>query len=340
MNKISDKVKEFILREVKNHPKDLTLLVAKRFGFSRQRAHAYITREVKAGKIIKVGDYRWTRYFLAGGDYIEFRVKIKPSLEEDRIWSAYGKPMVSNYADNIKKICAYGFTEIFNNAIFHSEGTIIYTSIEIKNNKLTITIIDNGIGIFQKIQKALNLESIRESILHLSKGKFTTDPTKHTGEGIFFTSRVFDSFSIFSNDMYYTFANSEWFFSDEKREDIGRGTYIRMRLSLNSIRTLKEVMDQYSNQEIGFGKTIVAVALSADPGDPHVSRSQAKRLLVGLEKFKQIVLDFKGVKSVGQAFVDEVFRVFKNEHPNISIKYFNANKNVEAMIKRGLSNLQ
>ena len=79
------------------------------------------------------------------------------------------------------------------------------------------------------------------------------------------------------------------------------------------------------------------VALSADPGDPHVSRSQAKRLLMGLEKFKRIILDFKGVKSVGQAFVDEVFRVFKNRHPNITIHYFNANDSVEAMIKRGLN---
>ena len=339
MDKIRNEVREFILNEIKNHPNDLAPLIAERFKFSRQRAHTYIVREIASGRIIKVGDNRWTRYFLAGGNYIEFSVKIKPSLEEDRIWSTYVKPMTLGCADNIQNICSYGFTEIFNNAIHHSEGTRIYTSIEINNNTLTITILDNGVGIFQKIQKALNLESIRESILHLSKGKFTTDPANHTGEGIFFTSRAFDSFSIFSDNMYYTFENTEWFLSTEKRENFGKGTYIKMRLSLSSTKTLKEIMDQYSNQEIGFGKTIVAVALSADPGDPHVSRSQAKRLLVGLEKFKQIVLDFKGVESVGQAFVDEVFRVFKNEHPDISIQYFNANENVEAMIKRGFSNL-
>lgn len=97
-------------------------------------------------------------------------------------------------------------------------------------------------------------------------------------------------------------------------------------------------MDQYSDQEIGFGKTIVAVALSADPNDPHVSRSQAKRLLMGLEKFKYVMLDFKGVGSVGQAFVDEVFRVFQNEHPGITIQYVNANEEVDSMIKRGLAN--
>jgi hypothetical protein len=56
------------------------------------------------------------------------------------------------------------------------------------------------------------------------------------------------------------------------------------------------------------------------------------------EKFKTIMLDFKGVSSMGQAFVDEVFRVFHNEYPDITIHYVNANEEVVLMIKRGLSN--
>lgn len=110
-----------------------------------------------------------------------------------------------------------------------------------------------------------------------------------------------------------------------------------MQISLDSKLTAKEVMDKYSDTEIGFTKTVVAVALSADPRDPHVSRSQAKRLMMGLEKFKHVVLDFKGVETVGQAFVDEVFRVFQNENPRIKIQYFSANKEVDEMIKRGLA---
>lgn len=337
MDKNQTKIREFILNQVEHHPSDIVSIVVKQFGFSRQRAHEYVAREIKSGKIIKVGHTRWTRYFLVGGNHIEFSLKVKSDLSEYRIWSKYIKPMVLRYSNNIQEVCAYGFTEIFNNVIDHSEGTIVYVTVKISNNNLIITIIDNGVGIFQKIQKALHLESIREAILHLSKGKFTTDPSKHTGEGIFFTSRIFDSFSIFSDDMFYTFTGKDWFLSSEKKESFGRGTYIKMVVSLSSTKTPKEIMDQYANEEIGFGKTIVAVALSADPGDPHISRSQAKRLIMGLEKFKRIILDFKGVESVGQAFVDEVFRVFKNKHPDIIINYFNANDNVDAMIKRGLS---
>ncbi len=335
MNKRSA-IQEFILDNVENNPGDIAAVLAKKFGFSRQRAHRYLIREVENGNIIKTGHTRWTHYFLAAGRYLRFIEKIKPGIAEDRVWSKYIKPMVLSYPENIYRICAYGFTEIFNNAIDHSKGTTITTEIEISNNTLNITIMDNGIGIFKKIQKALHLDSIKESILHLSKGKFTTDPLNHTGEGIFFTSRMFDSFSILSSDIYYTFKNEEWFFSPEKNEDFKQGTLIKMVISLDSKKTLKEVFDQYADQEIGFGKTIVAVALSGDPNDPHLSRSQAKRLLMGLEKFNTIILDFKGVVSVGQAFVDEVFRVFKNEYPNITIHHVGANDEVEFMIKRGL----
>jgi len=96
--------------------------------------------------------------------------------------------------------------------------------------------MDNGIGIFKKIQKALHLDSIKESILHLSKGKFTTDPKNHTGEGIFFTSRMFDSFSIISNDMFYIFKNEDWFLLPEKKEGFKQGTFIEMVISLDSKR--------------------------------------------------------------------------------------------------------
>lgn len=335
MNK-SSAIQKFILDNVENNPRDIAAVLAKKFGFSRQRAHRYLIREVENGNIIKTGHTRWTYYFLANGKYLRFIEKIKPGIAEDRVWSKYVKPMILSYPENIYRICAYGFTEIFNNAIDHSKGTTILTEVEISNNTLKITIVDNGIGIFKKIQKALHLDSIKESILHLSKGKFTTDPLNHTGEGIFFTSRMFDSFSILSSDIFYIFQNEGWFLSPEKNEDFKQGTLIKMVISLDSKKTPKDVFDQYADQEIGFGKTIVAVALSGDPNDPHLSRSQAKRLLMGLEKFNTIILDFKGVVSVGQAFVDEVFRVFKNEYPNITIHHVGANDEVEFMIKRGL----
>lgn len=336
MSKDQIQVHTFILQNVEDHPDDLVPLIANNFGFSRQRAHMYVVREINKGNLIKTGKTRNSKYFLVGGKHIQFTLSLD-GLLEDKVWSDYIKPMLNKYSENIYRICAYGFTEILNNAIDHSGGKSVYVNMRIENNKLCFTIMDNGIGIFQKIKNALNLQSVREAILHLSKGKFTTDPSKHTGEGIFFTSRIFDLFSISSDNMYYTFNKRDWLLSAEKQESFGDGTAIEMQISLDSDTTIKNVMDKYTDDDIGFTKTVVAVALSADPQDPHVSRSQAKRLIMGLEKFKHVVLDFKGVETVGQAFVDEVFRVFQNENPNIKIQYFNANKEVDEMIKRGLA---
>jgi hypothetical protein len=81
---------------------------------------------------------------------------------------------------------------------------------------------------------------------------------------------------------------------------------------------------------------VIHVALAKQAGQELISRSQAKRVLLGLEKFKTIILAFKNVAYAGQGFVDEVFRVFQNQHPKIKIEWTNTNQDVEFMIRRGL----
>jgi len=330
-------VGDFILANVDTHSADIAPFLVDTFGFSRTRANFYLDREVKKGTLIAFGKTRAKRYFLAGGNHIEFAIDITPDLKEDKLWEAYIKPMLNNCSENVKRIANWGFHEIVNNAIDHSEGTKLWVAMEVKNEKLSFSVLDNGIGIFKKIQNALKLESERESILHLSKGKFTTDPENHSGQGIFFTSRMVGRFSIFSDDLYYSFQEEEWFLSSEKPETFGKGTAIRMHIPLTTTVMPKDILDMYSDIETGFHRTKVAVALSDNPNDPHNSRSQAKRLMAGLEKFTSVVLDFKDIKDVGQAFVDEVFRVFKNENPGIKIEYINAGPDVDAMIKKGIA---
>jgi len=54
----------------------------------------------------------------------------------------------------------------------------------------------------------------------------------------------------------------------------------------------------------------------------------------GLDKFKTIVLDFDKVTTVGQAFADEIFRVFQERHPAINIVPINMVEPVRFMIER------
>jgi uncharacterized protein (DUF1330 family) len=68
-----------------------------------------------------------------------------------------------------------------------------------------------------------------------------------------------------------------------------------------------------------------------------VSRSQAKRLLARVDRFKIVILDFEGVNSIGQAFADEIFRVFRLKNRDTEIHHINANRDVEDMIVRALT---
>jgi hypothetical protein len=45
--------------------------------------------------------------------------------------------------------------------------------------------------------------SEKDAIIELAKGKRTTDKTRHSGQGIFFTSKAFDDFVIISKGITY-----------------------------------------------------------------------------------------------------------------------------------------
>ena len=53
-----------------------------------------------------------------------------------------------------------------------------------------------------------------------------------------------------------------------------------------------------------------------------------------LDSFNTVVLDFDKVEAVGQAFADEIFRVFSAKHPDIEVIHVNVNKAVLQMISR------
>ncbi|MEW8623545.1 MAG: STAS-like domain-containing protein, partial [Candidatus Thiodiazotropha endolucinida] len=68
-----------------------------------------------------------------------------------------------------------------------------------------------------------------------------------------------------------------------------------------------------------------------------VSRSQAKRLLARIERFQYVIFDFEGVSAIGQAFADEIFRVYAQNHSDIVLLPDNMVPNVEKMVKRAIS---
>lgn len=330
----NEQIRQFILENVEDHPTDITLVTSAKFSISRQASHRHVYKLAQEGLLITSGTTRNRKYEVK--PLAEFTINLPLSeLKEDKAWRDYFLQHLNNISANVLQICQYGFTEMVNNAIDHSEGTELILFLKRTYKTIDINIVDNGVGIFAKLQRELNLDDQLHAILELSKGKLTTDPIHHTGEGIFFTSRMFDNFSIMSGRLHFSHfePDNDWLLEDTK--EIHKGTAIFMKINTLSLRTTKQVFDRFtSNDDYGFSKTHIPVFLARYGNENLVSRSQAKRLLARFERFKEILLDFDNVDSIGQAFADEIFRVFPSQHPNIHIYHINSNKQVESMINR------
>lgn len=330
-------VKEFILGNVEADPKRMAFLVAERFGISTQAANLHLKKLEGEGLLTSEGKTRGKRYFLKKILEKDFSIPIVEGLAEDTVWRQDIEPLLTDLKPNILQIFQHGFTEMFNNVLDHAQASRCRISVEGTAERIKMAVSDDGVGIFEKIRKECHLDDHRHAILELAKGKLTTDPQKHTGEGIFFTTRMFDKFSILSGKLFFSHSGEDdWLIEDAKKEQ--KGTAVFMNISRASQRTVQEVFEQFAPEadSFGFTKTHVPVSLAIYGEENLVSRSQAKRLLARFDRFKEVFLDFEGVNFIGPAFADEIFRVFKQSRPDIKIVWVRANEAVEGAIQAKL----
>src|SRR3972149_8011676 len=324
-------VRKYILANVEKHPADIARITAERFGITRQAVNKHLQKLVGERALKQHGITRNCSYQLPPLAHWRKTFPLAKTLAEDRVWREDVVPSLGQMPRNVLEIWHYGFTEIFNNAIDHSEGSQIAVDFRKPASPPQTAIHDNGVGIFKKIQTALGLIDERHAVLELAKGKLTTDPARHTGEGIFFASRMFDDFEILSGGIHFSHQfdkKEDWIL---ERDRFSSGTAVWMKLNNNTARTTKKVFDKFtSGDDYGLTKTVVPVELARYGTDKLISRSQAKRLLARVDRFETVILDFRGVESVGQAFADEIFRVFATQHPNVALLELNANSAANA----------
>lgn len=334
----SQEIRDYILKNIPENRHNITSITANHFGISRQAVLRHIRYLITNNKILAHGSTRDRYYELKPIANFSIVLKNSPDLEEDKIWREEIRPHLKGVQSNVFDICMYGFTEMLNNVIDHSGANIVTINLNYSREKIQLDVMDDGIGIFRKIQKELNLEDHIHAVLELSKGKLTTDPEHHTGEGIFFTARMFDSFSILSSELFFLHKKDGYDWILETYDKTNLGTLISMEISTDSERTAKSVFDTFvsSEDDYDFSKTRVPVNLARYGNENLISRSQAKRLLARFDRFKEVVLNFKDVEMIGQAFADEIFRVFQKQYPQIHLYSVNANDQVTKMIKRAL----
>lgn len=333
-----ERIRRQILSDVINHPRDIAKHIATIFSISPQAVNSHIKQLETDGWLASEGVGKGKRYTL--GDLREFAntFQLENGLAEDALWRNHFSFIFEELPENIVDICFYGFTEMVNNVIDHSGANEVYISVIRNKNTITLFVVDNGEGIFKKIKRLCKLSDQRQALFELSKGKLTTDPDNHTGEGIFFTSRVFDKFEIDSKGLNFSHReNKEFDFLDDSIMPIDEvGTLVYMFIQRDSTRKNKDIFDEYSSgpEDFHFNKTIIPIRLAQYENEKLVSRSQAKRVLTRIDKFQNVIFDFEAVSTIGQAFADEIFRVYAQKNPNIVLFPVNMNEYVSKMVKK------
>ena len=330
-------LKQRILVNADSHPNDLVQYSMENLSLSKNTVLKYIDELLQEQKLIRTSVGRYPSYALPKETKI-FSFSLAKNnapdnimLSEDSIASEVF-PFIGNVPFEISQILDYAFMEITNNAIEHSEATKINIKISKSITKLKICIADNGIGIFKKIKNDLHLLNEKQSIIELSKGKFTSNPEHHSGEGIFFSSKLCDEFYILSDGLI--FSPQEDIPEKIHLENINEGTKVIFIINFNTKKVAKEIFDEFAGTDFDNPtfKTIIQLRYMQMEGMSLTSRSQARRLLTRFEKFTTVVLDFSDVPFIGQGFADEIFRVYSEKNPATKIEFINASDQVQAMI--------
>ena len=338
------KVKDHVLRILAERDGVSGRDLVRRFGISRQALNVHLKTLIAAGRVSKDGVTKGVVYRLASRaaratDISRFRKNYPlKGLQEDRVFEevALFMNMEARTAANVSDIIRYAFTEMLNNAIDHSHSATCRVEFVLDPYLCSFRIRDFGIGLFHSIASKFRLPDENAAVGELLKGKTTTMSRKHTGEGIFFASKAADAMSFRSHAIRLIFDNRRKDTFVEQARPV-RGTDVAFSISRKSKRQLKHVFEEFAPErhEYRFEKTRVLVRMFQKD---YVSRSEARRLLAGLDKFKEIELDFSGVTSLGQGFADEVFRVFAKSHPGIFIRTLGLRPALEPVIRHAVDN--
>jgi anti-sigma regulatory factor (Ser/Thr protein kinase) len=253
-------------------------------------------------------------------------------LQEDLPWRQHFAPFFELRAE-VQRMAQHAFTELLNNAIDHSGGSAVTVSMRQTPLQLQLLVSDDGCGLFERIGQSFDIQDPHLALLELSKGKLTSSPDQHCGHGLFFTSQLADVFDIHANDAGFQRRAWDRLPWHEARPASRSGTSIYMALALDTTRTLDEVLRAHSvgDNAYAFDRTVVPLHVI---GNQRVlaSRADAKRAVSRLTQFRRAELDFAGITDVGHGFVDEMFRVFRREHPGVELVPVGMSAKVAAMV--------
>ncbi len=337
-----EKNMKYLLRKIGMDVPDFSSAAIEGLRISEAVVEKYIQEALRDG-VIEIAEDRKCGYRLAGQVYYEKVSLIEGFPEEDRIFETciakYLKPTCNEAA---LRIWQYACAEMLNNAIDHSCGKELHIKVYVNCLNTKVIIVDDGVGVFHTLLEYMKQHGwenpcVEDAILELHKGKITSNAACHSGEGIFFSSKMMDEFCLWSfanifeagNNKKMKIEHSHLLAYASRINDIG--TMVYMCLDNDTERKITEVFDMYTNVDGGFVKTSIPIKELCINGGP-VARSQARRVCNRLEAFEEVILDFDDVEYIGQGFADELFRVYAGAHPEVILRPVNMSAEVKKMI--------
>jgi len=314
------------------HPHDLAAHLMQRLSVSRRTAGKTIARLVETQWIAKQGMPRRPHHVPGLLRQVVQRYPLA-GLDEALPWSRDFAPNFTLPA-NVVRLAQHAFGELVNNAIDHSGGTSVTVSMRQTPAHLQLLVSDDGRGLFDKVAQSFRIVDPALAMLELSKGKLTSDPERHTGRGLYFTSRIADVLDLHANDT--SFQHRAWQRHRWSRTTPAarHGASVFVAIALDTTRTLDSVLREHSRdgQGYAFERTVVPLQLLTAPGCALDSRAQARCAAQRLQQFRHAQLDFSGVTDIGHGFADELFRVFARSQPELALEPVNMSPRVRALV--------
>jgi anti-sigma regulatory factor (Ser/Thr protein kinase) len=314
-------------------PDDLATLVAERAGCSRASAQKALRKLVEMQWLERSGSRARPVYRPGALRQVVKRYPLH-GLAEDLPWSRDFAPHFAMPAA-VQRMLQHAFQELLNNAIDHSGGTLVTVSMRQTPTQAQLLVSDDGCGLFDRVRQAFAIEDPTHAMLELSKGKLTSQPDRHMGRGLFFTSQLADVFDLHANGAAFQRRGWEGRGWRSGRPLAGAGTSVYLAISMDTRRTLDSVLDLWScdGSGVAFDRTCVSLRLMAAEGVALDSRAQARRVAARLQQFKRAEVDFDGVAEIGHGFADELFRVFAQGHPGVQLVPMNMAPRVAALVE-------
>ncbi len=326
-------ITQWISAAALRHPERLDAELAARTGSSLRGARRTLARLVELDWLLREGSTRRPRWRPGLLRQVVQRYELQ-ALAEDLPWALDFAPFFTLPA-HLNRLVQHAFCELLNNAIDHSGGSHVTVSLRQTASQVQLLVCDNGLGLFGRIAREFAIADPNMAMLELSKGKLTSQPQRHSGQGLFFTSRLADVFDLHANAV--AFQRRAWDdrgWQPQPRALKETGTSVYAAFALDTRRTLESVRQPCSadGRGLDFARTVVPLRLIVSEQVGLESRAQARRVHARLAEFARAELDFAGVPTIGQAFADELFRVTAPTRPGLELVPVNMTSAVAATV--------